>query len=160
ESIRLQLAAVLLERDKARHEVEKLRTEIGAVEQSVAARGGGFSKNRDRLMSRRSEVKTRIEMNEEAIRELAGSVLPFVVAIPLCKEVLKQLDLEEDIATTRALKSQFKKLRNEFDRSLSRASFWKGMGVKSPKRLVSGTMELLDRVVEGNFRESKGVSVH
>ncbi len=160
ESIRVQLAAVVLERDKARHEVEQLRTEIGAVEQSVAARGGGFSKNRDRLMSRRSEVKTRIEMHEQAIRELASSVLPFIVAIPLCKEVLKQLELEEDIAATRALKSKFKKLRNEFDRSLSRASFWKGMGVKSPKRLVSGTMQLLDRVVEGNVSESKGLSVH
>jgi DNA sulfur modification protein DndD len=160
ENVRLQLATLLVERDKAKHEIDTLRGQISGVEQSVAARGGGFSKNRDRLMSRRSEVKTRIELHEQAIREFAGSVLPFVVAIPLCKQVLAQLEKEENLAITRALTSKLKKLRNEFDKSLLRASFWKGLGVKSPKRMVSGTMEVLDGLIEDNLGESKVRSVH
>lgn len=160
ETLRSQLVTVLLERDTVKHEIEKLRTEINSTEQSVAARGGGFSKNRDRLLSRRSEVKTRIELNEQSIREYAGSVLPFVVAIPLCKQLLTQLEKEEDLAATRALRTKLKRLRNEFDTALLQASFWKRLGVKSPKRLVASTIEVLDNVVQEHLLEPKVRHVH
>ncbi len=161
EELRSSLASVLADRDSVNADIQQLRGEVGALEQSISSHGGGFSKNRDRLMARSGEIRARIEVHEQTIRELSGSLLPFVISMPLCKELMTQLAREEELDASRAIKTKVAKLRATFASSLKRPKGRRSpLGSSAKRGYVEPALTLFDKAVSSVIREPNVKLVH
>jgi DNA sulfur modification protein DndD len=160
EQLRAKMAAVDSDRHATNESIVALRSEISGVEQALTNRGGAFSKNRDRLLRRRSELKTRIDIHELTVRQVAGTFLPFLIAMPLCDDLMTQLQREDEVVANRALKTKLARVRNEFRVAISRPKLWAGLGINSPTRGTNAILEALDNVLAGAVHEQTARAVH
>jgi DNA sulfur modification protein DndD len=75
----------------------EIAAELENLEKELQRQGGSYAKNRGRLEERRKQISARVDSLESSLREHATGLLPIAFAPNLLKDVLQQLDLEQDI---------------------------------------------------------------
>lgn len=99
--------------------VEAIRIDIARLEQTIQERGGGYAKSRGKLEERKRQLAARVSHLESAVREHAHGLLPIALAPKLLREVVAQLDSEQDVrvqcvledALNKAAKSTISRLK-------------------------------------------------
>lgn len=82
-------------RDRQEAKLRELRLAIMRVEEKISSQGGSFTRNRDTLIKQQADLKARISLQEDSIREHCGGLLPFALVPSLCNDLKVRLFLEE-----------------------------------------------------------------
>jgi len=117
--LKRKLAEAMEESSKATSRVEAIRVNIADLEQTIQEKGGGYAKNRGKLEERKRQLAARVSQLESLVREHAHELLPIALAPRLLREVISQLDCEQDLrvqcvledALSKAAKSTISKLK-------------------------------------------------
>ena len=84
------------EKGRKQNAIGSVVSEIERQERGIAAAGGGFASQRTNLKESREVLTREISQQEDHIRELASSLLPFAIVPELCKRLKQTLIEEED----------------------------------------------------------------
>lgn len=92
--------------EEKQEEVDEIAEKIEKKETELAQEGGGFAQERDSLKDRKRELDTEIKDLREDIRKLASESYPFALVPGLCREVVDQLDKEQEAETEAAAQAR------------------------------------------------------
>ena len=76
---------------------DEITAQLETQEQELQRQGGNYARNRGRLEERRKQINSRVENLESSLREYATGLLPIALAPNLLQQVLKQLEIEQDV---------------------------------------------------------------
>lgn len=114
--------------------VAELRGEIQKIEHQIASEGGGFVKNREKLLQEEAGCKARIEGYESSIRELCGGLLPFALVPELCLRLQDQLCAEDLQLRSRIGQDSLQAAAEEFGRKLPKIKVWDDLQLDKASR--------------------------
>jgi DNA sulfur modification protein DndD len=83
-------------------QLQAVKVEIARAENSFAAHGGAFARNRDQLIQQEGILKERISKLEETIRQHSAGLLPFALVPGLCARLKEQILNEEQSTQVKA----------------------------------------------------------
>lgn len=78
-------------------ESDHITAQLEAQEQELQRQGGNYARNKGRLDERSKQINSRVENLESSLREYATGLLPIALAPNLLQQVLKQLEIEQDV---------------------------------------------------------------
>jgi DNA sulfur modification protein DndD len=107
--LRRKLAEASESSAAATSRVEAVRVDIGALEQKIQEKGGGYAKDHGKLEERKRQLASRVSQLESIIREHAQGLLPIALAPKLLREVISQLDFEQDLRVQCVLEAELNK---------------------------------------------------
>ncbi|PSH04042.1 MAG: DNA sulfur modification protein DndD [Acidobacteria bacterium] len=111
EAARQKLQSAVGEQHLALLKVDETKEQIAELNVEIAAQGGNFAKNRERLVLQQAKLKAEIDKHHEAIRDLAGGLLPFALVTELCSSLKKQLQVEQSQANAQAVSRSLDKIK-------------------------------------------------
>ena len=120
------------ERDTNREAMAGLRAAIDRQEQDLASKGGAYAKKDAQLKRDRVRLKAAAEQQRQALRILAGGLLPFATAPGLCQRVLARMDLEARFHQQEAAQALLGERRERLAGRLAEGELWKEVGVRAP----------------------------
>jgi DNA sulfur modification protein DndD len=97
QSLEDRRCALTRQLDESRSTRDRIRKAIAQEEQRVARAGGNFASQREALKAERAQLQQTLKESEDDLRELAESLLPFMLASDLCRSLRVQLDSEAKI---------------------------------------------------------------
>jgi DNA sulfur modification protein DndD len=147
----LELDASVLRQSNAQKqsEIDQVMSEIERREHELASEGGGFSDRRLYLKARKTEVQTEITTLEGALRDLAGSLLPFAIAPALGRSVKERLLKEEADENASAAESMIGASIETLNRKLTNEDFWRNIPIDTELRgiILKKIVDLLDSIL-------------
>jgi DNA sulfur modification protein DndD len=162
EEVETKIAALKQQLLKARAERENMQTrllgmrgEIQRIEHQIASEGGGFARNREKLIQGEAGFRARIDTQEAAIRELCAGLLPFALAPGLCSQLRHQLLKEEQEFQHFSAKQVLHQVSGEIVQKLPSIKLWKELHLTKTIRenaineLTSLIREHLENRIEG-----------
>jgi DNA sulfur modification protein DndD len=142
DAARDRLAALRRNREQIEAELNEIRTALGHIEEKITAEGGGFARNRNRLIERQAELKTQLYQQEDTLRHLSSGLLPFALAQALCQQLRDQLLLENEAKAAAASSAILAKAKKRIRKRLSEKTLWDGV----PKLPVAARRVILERL--------------
>lgn len=128
ESLRHEKADLEVEYEKVESKIEEKRQklddiseEIEQKETELAQEGGGFAQERDTLKDKKKELDKEIDETRESIRALARDKYPFALVPELCRDVIDQLEEEQQAETEAAAQAR---VVSELDDLTDEDSIW------------------------------------
>ena len=145
ESLRHEKADLEVEYEKIQEKIEKKRqtlddisTTIEQKETELAQEGGGFARERDSLKERKRELNEEISDIQEAIRSVAQENYPFTLVPNLCRQVIDQLNEEQQAETEAAAQAR---VVSELDELADEETIWGDIEVPS-----EASQEVIERM--------------
>lgn len=132
------------ERDRLNEALGVLGAQIGQLEQTIAAEGGGYAKRRDALVRKREEAKAKINAAEASIRQLCTGLLPFALASKLLSDLRSQIQNEQHVSSAAAGMAFAGRVRDVFADALSHDP---SLGSKARESLRSRILTALDKSI-------------
>jgi len=128
ESLRHEKADLEVEYDKLEQKIEDKRQTLDEIAETIdqketelAQEGGGFARERDSLKERKSELDQEIDDIRGQIREIAQESYPFALVPDLCRQVVDQLQEEQQAQTEAAAQAR---VVSELDELTDEDSIW------------------------------------
>jgi len=134
----------------------EIQAKINHVEERIAALGGNFAKRRDQLSNSRAELKAKIGLSEEVIRELAANVLPFCLVPELGSTLKGSLKREETVKNAKVLRDAILVIRQNLHVKLAESMALSRSRLSSKQReelhseLEQAVIEAIDLPEEGD----------
>jgi DNA sulfur modification protein DndD len=134
----------------------EIQAKINHVEERIAALGGNFAKRRDQLSISRAELKAKIGLSEEAIRDFAADVLPFCLVPELGSTLKGSLKREETVKNARVLRDAILVIRQNLHVKLAESMALSRSRLNSKQReelhseLEQAVIEAIDLPHEGD----------
>ena len=143
-------------------EVDRLRRLIASQEQRIAAEGGSFGKNREKLTRRQTELRTLIDRDESVIRGFSAGVLPFALVPRLCADLKEQLQREDDATRRRTSRESLSRTSRFFHEQLRSERIFEGMSLSARTRttLESRLLKLTDEAMGLETPDHDTATVH
>ena len=161
QSITKSLRLLEEEHSRSLERLEGLKASVDLQEQKIASEGGSFTRDKESLLKRKSELTALIERDEDTIRAFAGELLPFVLVRDLCLELKSQLRSEEEAEQIRSGIRSLTKAKKRFVRYLQSDDMFGGESRLSSKTKEAIRKRILDASVEVfNANEPKIERVH
>lgn len=108
--------------------VETIRVDVAALEQTIQDKGGGYAKNRGKLDERKRQLSVRVTQLESVVREHAHALLPVALAPKLLRQVISQLDSEQDLRVQCVLEDALNKAAKSTIARLKKLPLRRGSG--------------------------------
>ncbi len=78
-------------------ESDEITAQLETQERELQRQGRNYARNKGRLEERRKQINSRVEILESSLREYATGLLPIALAPNLLQQLLKQLEIEQDV---------------------------------------------------------------
>ncbi len=117
-------------------EIDSVMSQIDSEERGIAAQGGGYASKRTELKARKEILSKEISSDEDSIRELASSLLPFSVVPSLCERLKQRLIHEEEKERELLGNELLHKTISDLSRLTENEEFWKGINLTKEQRMI------------------------
>lgn len=128
ESLRHEKADLEVEYERLEEKIEEKRQTLDEIadtidqkETELAQEGGGFARERDSLKERKRELNNEIDDIRGEIRAIAQENYPFALVPDLCRQVVDQLQEEQQAQTEAAAQAR---VVSELDELADEDSIW------------------------------------
>lgn len=98
-------------------ELEKQKIQLG---KELKKKAGAFAQEREKKEERLTKKREEIDKVNDEIKELCGSYLPFIIATPLCNELLQQIKKEKKTKEVLSTKEVWYRLEADFIKSFEK----------------------------------------
>ena len=162
-AIEVQIEGSRRQRESEQERLRELKSAIQRSEDTIAARGGSFTRNREGLIQKQAALKSKVQQQETVVRELAAGLLPFALVPGLCRELKDRLLYEEHLAQEAAGRTLLHSKRDAIKRKISSRDFWQGLGpISSPvkAKLRARLGELFETSLHLSRRNGQETAVH
>jgi DNA sulfur modification protein DndD len=135
ESLRHEKADLEVEYEKVEKKIDNKRQTLDGIsstieekETKLAQEGGGFARERDSLKDRKQELNEEISDTQDAIRGVAQESYPFALVPDLCRQVIDQLNEEQQAETEAAAQAR---VVSELDELADEETIWEDIEIPS-----------------------------
>ena len=155
ESKAAQLQTVLTD-------VDRIQRAIDSQEQKIAAEGGAFGRNREKLTKRQIELRTLLDRDEEVIRTFAADLLPFALVPKLCADLKTQLELEEQAENLRRGQQSLSKAKHFLHEQIQSETIFSDLSLPTAGRaeITKRFLKLVDGALDGDTHAVQSETVH
>jgi DNA sulfur modification protein DndD len=122
---RLKRVVLKLRQQRTQQDVslQRLKADILRAEDTFAANGGAYARDRDTLIQREAMLRERISQLEETIRQQCAGLLPCALVPRLCTEVKNQILLDQQSAQINAGQELLRDAKAELTKRLDNEQF-------------------------------------
>ena len=162
-AIEVQIEGCRREREAEQERLRELKSAIQRLEDTIAARGGSFTRNREGLIQKQAALKSTIQQQETVLRELSAGLLPFALVPSLCRDLKDRLLYEEHMAQEDAGRTLLHSKRDAIKRKIGSRDFWQGLGpISSPikAKLRTRVVQLFETSLRLSQRNGQEKAIH